>query len=140
MKADSVVNCEFCESAGGDVLWRDDFCRVVLAPEPDYPGFCRVILNQHVREMTDLEPTVRERFMRVVFATEHAVRRGMRPDKINLASLGNMVSHLHWHIIPRFTDDRHFPNPVWGETQRIGLRREIPREAIASELRELLAH
>ncbi|MFZ3173581.1 MAG: HIT family protein, partial [Thiobacillus sp.] len=34
------------------MLWQDDFCRVVLADEPDYPGFLRVILNAHVKEMT----------------------------------------------------------------------------------------
>jgi diadenosine tetraphosphate (Ap4A) HIT family hydrolase len=41
----------------------------------------------------------------------------MAPDKINLASLGNVVPHLHWHVIPRFADDPHFPNPVWGVRQ-----------------------
>jgi diadenosine tetraphosphate (Ap4A) HIT family hydrolase len=43
----------------------------------------------------------------------------MQPKKINLASLGNMVPHLHWHIIPRYTDDAHFPAPVWAESQRV---------------------
>ena len=38
-----------------------------------------------------------------------------KPDKVNIASFGNMVPHLHWHIIPRFEVDRHYPNPIWGE-------------------------
>jgi diadenosine tetraphosphate (Ap4A) HIT family hydrolase len=42
----------------------------------------------------------------------------LQPDKINLASLGNVVPHLHWHVIPRFADDPHFPNPVWGQRLR----------------------
>ena len=139
MNADSIAGCEFCDSAGGEVLWQDDFCRVVLVVEPDYPGFCRVILNRHVREMTELDPSARERLMRVVFATEEAVRRVMQPDKINLASLGNMVPHLHWHVIPRFADDRHFPNPIWGESKRNGAKRETSRAAIAAALHEMLA-
>ncbi|MHB1094167.1 HIT family protein [Thiobacillus sp.] len=46
------------------------------------------------------------------------MRDVMRPDKINLASLGNVVPHLHWHVVPRFGDDPHFPNPVWGKKLR----------------------
>lgn len=135
----SRAACELCDAAGGETLWHDDFCRVVLVADPDYPGFCRVILNRHVREMTDLETGPRERLMRVVFATEAAVRRAMQPDKINLASFGNMVPHLHWHVIPRYADDRHFPNSVWGEPMRASAAREIPREAIVTALQELLA-
>jgi diadenosine tetraphosphate (Ap4A) HIT family hydrolase len=61
----------------------------------------------------------------------------MQPDKINLASLGNVVPHLHWHVIPRFVDDPHFPNPVWGVKVR-----ETPRVApldLAKRLSEQLA-
>lgn len=99
------------------MLWRDALCRVVSADEPDYPGFLRVILDAHVKEMTELPADSREALMRVVFAAEDALREVMAPDKINLASLGNLVPHLHWHVIPRFTDDPHFPNPVWGVRQ-----------------------
>jgi diadenosine tetraphosphate (Ap4A) HIT family hydrolase len=118
------VNCPLCDAPAGTVLWRDDFCRVVRADEPDHPGFLRVILNAHVKEMTDLPPAGREALMRVVFAAETALREVMAPDKVNLASLGNVVPHLHWHVIPRFGDDPHFPNPVWGEK-----RRETPHAA-----------
>jgi len=110
--------CEFCREAGGRVLWRDALCRVVEPGEPDYPGFLRVIVQRHVRELTDLPRDERERLMRVVFAVEEAVREAMLPDKMNVASLGNMTPHVHWHVIPRFADDRHFPSPVWAQAQR----------------------
>ena len=100
------------------MLWHDDFCRVVRADEPDYPGFLRVILDAHVKEMTDLPAADQQALMRVVFAAEATLRAVMVPEKINLASLGNVVPHLHWHVIPRFADDPHFPNPVWGTSQR----------------------
>ena len=109
--------CIFCEGQGGTVLWRDARCRVVLADDP-FAGFCRVIWNEHVREMTDLVPADRARCMEAVFAVETALRRHLSPDKVNLASLGNVVPHLHWHVIPRFADDSHFPQPVWGARQR----------------------
>lgn len=113
------MNCLLCNKPGGEILWQDDFCRIVLvADTPDYPGFCRVILKRHVKEMTGLAPDERARLMNAVWKTEQAVRDVMRPDKINLASLGNVVPHLHWHVVPRFLHDRHFPNPIWGEALR----------------------
>lgn len=110
--------CPLCESRGGTILWQDDFCRVVLADEPDYPGFLRVILAAHVKEMSDLAPAEQQRLLQAVLASEAALREVVAPDKVNLASLGNLVPHLHWHVIPRFTDDPHFPNAVWGARQR----------------------
>jgi diadenosine tetraphosphate (Ap4A) HIT family hydrolase len=53
-----------------------------------------------------------------VFAVEDAQRAVLNPLKINLASFGNMTPHLHWHVIPRWADDAHFPQPVWGSRQR----------------------
>lgn len=117
--------CFFCQQPGGNVLWRDDFCRVVVAGDADHPGICRVVLNAHIRDMTDLPLAQRERLMRVVWAVEHALRDALRPHKLNLASLGNQVPHLHWHVIPRFIDDPHFPNPVWG-SRTGGRRRPLP--------------
>ena len=134
------MNCELCRSEGGVVLWRDDFCRVVSAAGDAFPGFCRVILARHVREMTDLAPAERHRLMRAVFACEEALRGLMSPEKVNLASLGNQVAHLHWHVIPRFTDDSRFPDPVWAPPRRAGVRRGSPDEAaLARRLAELLA-
>ena len=134
----TVSSCELCDSAGGEPLWQDELCRVVLADERDYPGFCRVILNRHVREMTDLDETTRQRLMQVVFATEQALRRLIQPAKINLASLGNMTAHLHWHVIPRFADDKHFPGSVWGEARRPGAARPVDRDALRRALRNEL--
>lgn len=118
MSAKAQPGCEFCGSPGGAVLWQNDLCRVVRVDEPDYPGFCRVILRRHAREMTDLAPAERDALMTVVYTVEEVLRETMRPDKVNLASLGNMTPHVHWHVVPRFRDDRHFPAPVWAPPQR----------------------
>jgi diadenosine tetraphosphate (Ap4A) HIT family hydrolase len=119
-------------------LWQDELCRVVLVEDRDYPGFCRVILNRHVSEMTDLDAATRDRLMRVVFAAEQALRQLMQPAKINLASLGNRVAHLHWHVIARFADDRHFPDSVWSEARRPGAPRLVDRAALKRALHKLL--
>lgn len=113
-----MSTCSLCQPTPHQVLWQDDFCRVVLLNEQDYPAYCRVELLAHVKEMTDLLPQERARTMKVVFAVEAAIREIIQPDKINLASLGNKTPHMHWHIIPRFESDKHFPNLHWGEVVR----------------------
>jgi len=67
--------------------------------------------------------------MDVVLATERALRRVVQPDKINLASFGNVVPHLHWHVIPRWRDDSRFPESIWGAAQRAGAVRAGPSNA-----------
>ena len=128
------MTCELCSTPGGTVLWTDDFCRVVAVTEPGYPGFCRVIWKAHVREMTDLDEAQRRHCMNVVFAVERAQRRTLSPAKINLATLGNMVAHVHWHVIPRFADDPHFPQPVWGVRQRDGVDAREGMDNLAREI------
>jgi diadenosine tetraphosphate (Ap4A) HIT family hydrolase len=114
-----MINCALCKEElkpeEGQVIWRGDDCRVILVNNPDLPGFCRVIWNHHVAEMTDLSCGEREHLMSLVFAVEEAVRHVMHPDKMNVAALGNMVPHIHWHVIPRFKDDVFFPGSVWSQ-------------------------
>ncbi len=115
MKLDS---CELCRGGGGRLVIATDSLRVVLVDEPDYPGYVRVIWDDHVCELTDLSPPQREKMMAAVYAVEGAVRATMAPQKVNVASLGNMTPHLHWHVIARHADDPHYPSSVWSLPQR----------------------
>ena len=130
----TATDCPLCRDDGGTVLLRSELLRVVLVDDADYPGFCRVILNRHAREMTDLAPGEIARMMSAVFAVEDAQRAVLAPDKINLASFGNLVPHVHWHVIPRFADDAHFPQPIWGPRQR-----EPQAQALAARRAQLPA-
>ncbi|NOU25352.1 MAG: HIT family protein [Methylotenera sp.] len=112
------ASCPLCQPTPHVILWQDNFCRVVLINDVNYPAYCRVELLAHVKEMSDLPPQQRAQMMKVVFAVETAIREIFNPDKINLASLGNKTPHIHWHVIPRFENDMHFPNSHWGEAQR----------------------
>ncbi|MBM2886164.1 HIT family protein [Chromobacterium phragmitis] len=131
------MDCELCQAPAGELLFEDAWLRVLLVDEPGYPGFCRVIWRGHVAEMTDLPPDQRQHLMDWVYRAETALRRVMRPAKINLASLGNMVPHLHWHVIPRFADDAHFPSPIWAAPRRAGADHGLPE--LAAQLRAALA-
>lgn len=144
MKQDS---CELCTQSGGEVLHRGQKYRIVLVDDAHYPGFCRVVWSEHVKEVTDLSAADRALMMAAVWRVEEAVREVMKPDKINLASFGNVVPHLHWHVIPRYADDAHFPGPVWAEIQRtpssVSLARRVTllpklREAILGREQESL--
>lgn len=132
-------SCELCIHPGGDVVYRDDNYRIVLVEDEHYPGFCRVIWNAHVREMTDLSTAERAILIAAVWQVEEAVREVMHPNKINVASLGNMTPHVHWHVIPRYEDDAHFPNPIWGEIKRTPASTELAkRHALVPKLRDAI--
>ena len=108
-----MENCELCDANKGEVIFSNAHWRVSLVDDANYPGFCRVVWQEHIKEMTDLLEPERKEFMHAVWMVEQVVRDVMAPHKVNLASFGNMVPHLHWHVIPRYTDDAHFPHPVW---------------------------
>jgi len=110
--------CELCEQAGGVVIAQAASWRVIRVDDADFPAFYRVIWNAHVVEFSDLSQSDRALCMDVVCRVETVLRDLLRPTKINLAALGNMVPHLHWHVIARFEWDSHFPQPVWGARQR----------------------
>jgi diadenosine tetraphosphate (Ap4A) HIT family hydrolase len=73
--------------------------------------------------------------MALVFAVEEAVRHVMRPDKVNIAALGNMVPHIHWHVIPRYKDDAFFPGSAWSQrTQTTPAENLAARRKLAQDL------
>jgi diadenosine tetraphosphate (Ap4A) HIT family hydrolase len=113
--------CPLCIPQSAETLpvWANAQLRVVrVLDAPDFPAFYRVIWNEHVAELSDLDVAQRAHCMDTVVAVEQVLRQALQPTKINLAALGNLVPHLHWHVIARFEWDSHFPQPVWGPRQR----------------------
>ncbi len=113
--------CPLCREEGGLLLWRDGAWRVVRALGAEVaaaPAWYRVIASAHVAEWSDLDPAAQARAMALVTAVERCLRQTLAPTKINLAALGNVVPHLHWHVMARFDWDSHFPAPVWAAPQR----------------------
>lgn len=108
-----IDSCPLCTTDGGTLLWRDERLRVIAVDDLDYPGYTRVVWHDHVAEMTSLSLDDRQHLMQAVYTVEEALRAVLQPAKVNLAAFGNMVPHLHWHIIPRWRGDRHFPDAVW---------------------------
>ena len=118
MKSLNSDNCALCSSHKYPIIWANDLFRIVLINDQNYRGYCRVDLINHVKEMADLDEETRNEFMGVIFQTEKIIKEYLQPDKINLASLGNITPHLHWHIIPRYFSDNHFPDSIWSKKKR----------------------
>lgn len=66
---------------------------------------------------------------------EKEMLKYFKPDKINIASFGNMLPRVHWHIMARFNDDSYFPEPMWGAKQREGSVKIAPMEPFLEELK-----
>ncbi|MBP9942905.1 MAG: HIT family protein, partial [Comamonas sp.] len=107
-------------------VWQGAQLRVIRAQEEGFPAFYRVIWTAHVAEFSDLSQADRHACMAVVAEVERVLRAQLLPTKINLAALGNMVPHLHWHVIARYDWDSHFPAPIWASPLRA---RALDREA-----------
>ncbi|MET0384155.1 MAG: HIT family protein [Burkholderiaceae bacterium] len=114
----SRERCELCREAGGTLVFQSERWRVIRAADASFPAFYRLIWRAHVAEWSDLGAADRTTAMEAVTAVERALRDALAPTKINLASLGNVVAHLHWHVIARFDWDSRFPAPVWAAAVR----------------------
>lgn len=122
----SGATCVLCTEPGGQLVWQGAQLRLIRAQEAGFPAFYRIVWNAHVAEFSDLTRAEREHCMQAVTLVEQVLRQQLQPTKINLATLGNVVPHLHWHIIARYDWDSHFPAPVWASAQR---PRDSAREA-----------
>ena len=133
------MTCELCTKKHPNELWRNDFCYVIDAKDPLVPGYIRVILNDHISEMSDLTDKQRHYVMDIVNCVEVTMREVMRPKKINLAAFGTMVPHLHWHVIARYEDDAFYPASTWSNAARQTPTHVLAaRRALADELNKEL--
>jgi diadenosine tetraphosphate (Ap4A) HIT family hydrolase len=136
----SAIECVLCcDFADEIVLVKQPLYRIIwVRDDPGYVGYLRLILNQHVKEMTDLDDDTANLLLRVMLRLERYIRHYLSPDKINLASLGNQVPHLHWHIIPRYFGDKHYPNPIWGAVTHPNYTPRLELLSLENELIEVI--
>jgi diadenosine tetraphosphate (Ap4A) HIT family hydrolase len=113
-----VPGCPLCDGPGGLPVFIGKKFRVIRAQEAGFPAFYRLVWTDHAAEFTDLAAPDRELCMAAVAEVELLMRAHLKPDKVNLAALGNAVPHLHWHIVARFAWDSHYPAPVWAPANR----------------------
>ncbi|BEP67083.1 MULTISPECIES: HIT family protein [unclassified Variovorax] len=114
----AVAGCPLCDAPGGRIVFEGAKLRVIHAQEEGFPAFYRVVWQDHAAEFSDLDAADRVLCMEAVVRVEQCLRDALAPTKLNIAALGNMVAHLHWHVIARFDWDSHFPGSVWAAVQR----------------------
>ena len=88
---------------------------VTLNRDQHFPGYTLLFTKDHVTELFHLERDVRSALMEEVSTVAGALFTIYRPAKINYELLGNMVPHIHWHIVPRFSSEPLWPRPIWAE-------------------------
>ena len=113
-----MTNCPMCHK------WQDEpdlriaeleHCYVLLNRDQFFPGYCFVFTKAHVTELFHLDQPTRSAIIEEVNAVAAALFAAFQPAKINYELLGNMVPHMHWHLVPRFTSDPLWPRPIWSE-------------------------
>ena len=85
-----------------------------LSTNQTYRGQCQLIFDpRHVARLDELTADEWTRLAGDLYRAEETIVRVLRPDHVNIESLGNVVPHLHWHIIPRYLDDPSWGAPIW---------------------------
>ena len=88
--------------------------------EPSTIPWLKIFTKEPFLELTDMPRELREHLWDIYYVIEHEMRLYYRPTKINMASFANMLPRVHIHVMARFENDSHFPNPMWGEQLREG--------------------
>lgn len=92
-----------------------DHSYVILNRDQFFPGYTLLFTKEHVTELFHLDRAVRTGLMEEVSRVAAALYEVFQPAKINYELLGNMVPHIHWHLVPRFADEPLWPRPIWAE-------------------------
>ena len=78
----------------------------------------KVFVQRDVKEFSECTSAEKLAVLEAMDCIEKVMLAYYNPVKINLASFGNYVPQVHWHVMARFKDDSFFPEPMWGEKQR----------------------
>lgn len=97
-----------------DLVARLAVSSLHLAMNQCYRGLCQLVFDpRHAARPDELSAAEWAEYCADLYRAQDAVVRAVRPDHINIESLGNVVPHLHWHIIPRFCGDPRWGRPIW---------------------------
>lgn len=91
-----------------------ELSQVLLMNNSDFFWIILVPQKEGLTELTDLNFEDQTKLLQEINKISNFIKQKINPDKINIATLGNVVSQLHVHIIARFKNDKAFPAPVWG--------------------------
>jgi diadenosine tetraphosphate (Ap4A) HIT family hydrolase len=114
----TVADCQMCSRWECDADLRIaelHHSYVILNRDQFFPGYTLLFTKDHVTELFHLDRELRSELMEEVSRVAKALYDLFQPDKINYELLGNMVPHMHWHLVPRFASEALWPRPIWAE-------------------------
>lgn len=106
-------------------------CELRLMDDANYPWLVLVPRVADAVELLDLDATQRHALTDEIDRASRVLRGLFRPDKLNVAALGNLVPQLHVHVIARYRDDPAWPRPVWGTAAALSYSEEALIERVA---------
>lgn len=109
-------------------------CRLLLSNDSNYPWFILVPRREAITELFQLDDADREQLWKETNALAELLHRSFKADKMNIATLGNVVSQLHMHVIVRKQTDAAWPAPVWGKVPGIPYS-ETQLEALSGKVK-----
>jgi len=98
------------------LIYQNDTIRIETE-ESEIP-WLKLFTQSPYKEMSEVPAEIKFEIYELLDIIEKEMLSYYSPDKINLASFGNYLPHLHWHIMARFKEDSYFPEPMWGTKQR----------------------
>ncbi|MFA5216049.1 HIT family protein [Sulfuricurvum sp.] len=106
--------------------------------DSDIP-WLKIFTHSLHKEFSECSRDEKEMIWECLDMIEKEMLRYFNPAKINIASFGNMLPRVHWHVMARFEDDNYFPEPMWGIKQREGFVLTTPMEPFIEAMKLNLA-
>ena len=98
-------------------IFRNDFIKIEI--EKSEIPWLKIFTIENFKEFSDCDLKTKQEIWKYLDIIEKGMIEYFNPEKINIASFGNYVPHVHFHIMARFKEDSYFPEPMWGKQQRV---------------------
>ena len=112
-------------SIEAEPIWENDHLRIEV--EKSEIPWLKIFTKLPYREMSEVPLEIKRQIYTLLDVIEREMLSYYQPAKINIASFGNYMPHVHWHVMARFEEDSYFPEPMWGVKQREAIL-ELPAE------------
>lgn len=118
-------------------IYRDE--TIYIEVHENTIPWLKVFTVEDFKEFSECDPQTREAVLWALDVIEKEMLSYFKPEKINIASFGNYLPHVHFHIMARFKEDSHFPEPMWGEQQRPDVLQLPSMVTFHKRIRDLLS-
>ncbi len=98
------------------IIYEDKDIKIEI--ESSEIPWLKIFTLKPYKEMSEVPRDIRIKIYDLLDTIEKEMITYYKPIKINIASFGNYLPNVHWHIMARFEEDSYFPEPMWGKKQR----------------------